>query len=38
MHRGKDGILEEWNNGSLRHPLAFDPIFQRSTIPIFFGP
>jgi hypothetical protein len=29
--------VEEWNNGSLRHPISFDPIFQHSIIPIFLS-
>jgi hypothetical protein len=33
--QGNDGIMEEWNNGCLRHSDCFHPIFQHSIIPIF---
>jgi hypothetical protein len=35
--QGKHGIVEKWNNGSLRHPISLQPIFQHSIIPIFLS-
>jgi hypothetical protein len=36
--KGKDGILEEWNDGSLRHTSSFYPVFQDSIIPFVSDP